>query len=167
VKTRDNYGGPRDRRTEVGIHAETSSEQAQLPNVMSTVAVVVALAGGSAWAAATIGAGDIKKNAVRSKRIKNGAVTRRKLADGAVNSARLASGAVRAPDLGKVIVVSDTITIPNHDNGQNAAFCPQGTSRIGGGGASAIFGMPIAGSRPDGDTAWSAFARNDTGASRA
>jgi hypothetical protein len=135
-------------------------------NLMSTIAVVVALVGGTAWAAATIGAGDIKKNAVRSKHIKNGAVTRRKLADGAVNSAKLASGAVRAPDLGRVIVVNNTISIPDANNGQTAAFCPQGTRRIGGGGASAVFGMPIAGTRPDGDTAWGTFARNDTGMPR-
>jgi hypothetical protein len=73
---------------------------------------------------------------------------------------------VRASDLGPISVVTKTITIPNNSNGQDAAFCPDGTQRIGGGAASQVFGMPISGSRPDGDTAWGAYARNDTGAPR-
>ena len=47
-------------------------------NVMASVAVFAALAGG-AYAAATIDAGDIKKNAVRTKHIKNGEVNARDL----------------------------------------------------------------------------------------
>jgi hypothetical protein len=49
-------------------------------NVMSSIAVFAVLAGGSAWAAAKIGAGDIKRNAIHSKHIKRKAVTRAKLA---------------------------------------------------------------------------------------
>jgi hypothetical protein len=48
-------------------------------NVMATLAMF-AILGGGAYAAATIGADDIKKNAVRSKHIKKKAVTAPKLA---------------------------------------------------------------------------------------
>ena len=48
-------------------------------NVISTLALFLVL-GGGAWAAATIGPNDIKRNAVHSKHIKNKAVTRAKLA---------------------------------------------------------------------------------------
>ena len=48
-------------------------------NVMASIAVFAALAGG-AYAAATIGANDIKKDAVRTKHIKNGQVGARDLA---------------------------------------------------------------------------------------
>lgn len=43
-------------------------------NTMATIALFVALGGGGAYAAATIGAGDIQRNAVRSKHIKNNEV---------------------------------------------------------------------------------------------
>lgn len=49
-------------------------------NVMSSIAVFAVLAGGGAWAATKIGAGDIKRNAIHSKHIKSKAVTRAKLA---------------------------------------------------------------------------------------
>jgi hypothetical protein len=43
-------------------------------NVLSTIAVVSVLGTGSAYAAAQIGAGDIKRNAVRSKHVKMNAL---------------------------------------------------------------------------------------------
>ncbi len=44
-------------------------------NTMATIALFVALGSGGAYAAATIGADDIERNAVRSKHIKNNRVT--------------------------------------------------------------------------------------------
>jgi hypothetical protein len=44
-------------------------------NVMATIAVFIAL-GSGAYAAATIGAGDIEENAVRSKHVKDGKIKR-------------------------------------------------------------------------------------------
>lgn len=61
-------------------------------NVMSTIAVFGVLAGGGAYAASQIKAGDIKKNAVHSKHIKKGAVKTPELADGAVTDEKLAGG---------------------------------------------------------------------------
>jgi hypothetical protein len=63
-------------------------------------------------------------------------------------------------------VVSQKITIPNHDQNQAAACYPQGTRRISRSALSGVYGMPIAGSHPDPNSeAWVATARNDTGGS--
>jgi hypothetical protein len=67
-------------------------------NVLGLVAIFIAL-GGTAWAAAQIGANDIKENAVRSKHIKAGNVKNSDLADGAVTSAIVADGALGAADI--------------------------------------------------------------------
>lgn len=97
-------------------------------NVMSTIAVFAVL-GGGAYAAGTIGAGDIKKNAVRAKHVKKGqiaakhlkrnavtsaklkagAVTEGKLADGAVANRKLASGAVATRNLADGAVANRNI----------------------------------------------------------
>jgi hypothetical protein len=59
-------------------------------NAMATIAVFGVLAGGGAYAASKIGAGDIAKNAVRSKHIKKNAVKTPKIKNGAVTEAKLA-----------------------------------------------------------------------------
>ena len=58
-------------------------------NVVSTIALFAVLAGGGAWAASKIGAGDIEKNAVRTRHIKNGQVKRSDLAKAAVSPSKL------------------------------------------------------------------------------
>ena len=68
-------------------------------NVTSMLALFVALGGTTAWAVATIGTNDIKRNAVRSKHIKSGNVKRSDIAANAVNSQRLANGSVASADL--------------------------------------------------------------------
>jgi hypothetical protein len=45
-------------------------------DVMAALALVAAIAGGTAYAAAKIGSGDIKRNAIKSSHIQNGKVTR-------------------------------------------------------------------------------------------
>jgi hypothetical protein len=62
-------------------------------NVMATLAMFVAL-GGGAYAAATIGAADIKRNAVRPKHIKPNTVKSRHISRGAVDSADIRNNAV-------------------------------------------------------------------------
>lgn len=62
-------------------------------NVMATVAVFVAL-GGGAYAAATIGARDIRSDAVRSRHIASQAVQTSDIARRAVTGSRLARGSV-------------------------------------------------------------------------
>lgn len=64
-------------------------ERLTYANVMATIAVFAAL-GGGAYAAATIGASDIKKNAVRAKHVKKNQI----------RAAHLRKGAVRAKHIG-------------------------------------------------------------------
>jgi hypothetical protein len=60
------------------------------PNVMSTIAVIVAL-GGTSYAAVKLG-----KSSVRSRNLAAGAVTSQKIKNGAVTSSKIANGAVTA-----------------------------------------------------------------------
>lgn len=80
-------------------------------NVTSVIALFVAL-GGTAFAAATIGADDIKRNAVRSKHIKQSNVKRGDLAPNAVNGGKIANGAVRTPDIGDGTVTAAKLNAP-------------------------------------------------------
>lgn len=68
-------------------------------NVASTLALVLATSTGGAYAAATIGSADIKKNAVQSKHIAGGAVQAGDLAGNAVNSAKVKDGTLTGADL--------------------------------------------------------------------
>ncbi len=61
--------------------------------IISVIALVAAL-GGSAYAVKKIGATQLKRNAVTTKKIKNGAVTTLKIANGAVTNPKIANGAV-------------------------------------------------------------------------
>ena len=68
-------------------------------NVMSTIAVFLLLAGGTAIAAKqlgkkTVGAKQLKSNAVTTAKIKKAAVTKAKIKDGAVDSTKLADNSV-------------------------------------------------------------------------
>lgn len=115
-------------------------ERLSYANVISTIAVFGVLAAGSAYAAATIGAGDIKKNAVRSKHIRNKAVSTAKLADGAVTGRKLADGAVGGSKLAAGIphdieIVSGSSLTNSADKSAQVA-CPAGKLAIGGGAAS-------------------------------
>ena len=64
-------------------------------NVMSTIAMVLALGGATALAA-----GHLKKNTVTSKSIKNGAIKTADLKGSAVTSTKIADGAVGIGDVG-------------------------------------------------------------------
>jgi hypothetical protein len=89
-------------------------------NVMSTIAVFAVL-GGGAYAAGTIGAKDIKKNAVRAKHVKKNqiaakhlkknAVTAAKIAAGSVSAAKLADGAVANGKLAEGVVTTGKLGV--------------------------------------------------------
>jgi hypothetical protein len=78
-------------------------------NVASTLALVLAMSTGGAYAHGMIGSAQIKQNAVKSRHIagqnvktpdiKNNAVTRRKLANGSVNSAKVSDRSLKGTDL--------------------------------------------------------------------
>jgi hypothetical protein len=73
-------------------------------NVLSTVAVVLVLAGGTAYAANqlaknSVGTKQLKKNSVTAKKIKKNAVTKAKVKAGAIDSSKIADGAVTGGDI--------------------------------------------------------------------
>lgn len=68
-------------------------------NVTLVLALFIALGGTTVYAANTVGAGDIQRNAVRSKHLRDGDVKRRDLANSAVNGPKIADGGVGAPDI--------------------------------------------------------------------
>ena len=92
-------------------------------NAVGYLALVVALSSTSAWAAATIGARDIKPDAVRSKHIKEGNVKGKHVAPGAIGASRLADGSVTTPKLANAAVTnqklgSDAVTSANVLDGE-------------------------------------------------
>ena len=73
-------------------------------NVMSTIAVLVAVGGGSAYAAA-----QLANRSVTTRKLANGAVTTRKLANGAVTTSKLANGAVTTSKLANGAVTTSDL----------------------------------------------------------
>jgi hypothetical protein len=67
-------------------------------DILALVAFFIAVAGGGAYAAATIGAGDIKDNAVHSNHILNGAVQKADLAANSVGSGKVNDGTLLRQD---------------------------------------------------------------------
>ena len=72
--------------------------QINFANVTALLALFIAL-GGTVYAAATIGASDIKRNAVRAKHIKANNVKRPDIAANAVNAAKIAGNAVGSSEV--------------------------------------------------------------------
>ena len=111
-------------------------------NVMSTIAVVIAIAGGSTAVAVTVNAS--KKSDVNKKgNIRAGRVTAKKLADGAIAAAKL----------------GDIQLFQASGNPAATASCPAGTRLFAGGGGTAA-PAALATSQPEGN-AW--LAVSDTG----
>lgn len=84
------------------------------PNVMSTIAVFIALGGATAFAATalpknSVGSRQLKKNAVTATKIEAGAVSGNRLADGAVSSDQLAGGAVTGAKIADGGVTADKL----------------------------------------------------------
>ncbi|HEX4730095.1 MAG TPA: hypothetical protein VH299_02445 [Solirubrobacterales bacterium] len=79
-------------------------------NVMSSIAVFLVVAGGSAFAASTLG-----KNTVGTKQLKNNAVTTAKIKNGAVTGAKIGSGAVGASNINTA-----GLTVPNATHADSA-----------------------------------------------
>jgi hypothetical protein len=77
--------------------------------VVAYLALFIALATGSAVAAKKIGSGQLKKNAVKTKKIANKAVTDKKLADAAVTSDKLADASVVSDKLAQDSVATGKI----------------------------------------------------------
>ncbi|HXS46468.1 MAG TPA: hypothetical protein VN756_03290 [Solirubrobacterales bacterium] len=78
-------------------------------NIVSTLALFLALSGGAAFAASKIDSGDIAPGAVRTANVFKRAITSGKLAVGAVRSNQIADGAVGSNQIGPGAVGSRQI----------------------------------------------------------
>jgi hypothetical protein len=68
-------------------------------NVVSTLALVIALGGGAVYASSKIGAGNIRKGAIRSFQIKNRQVRRPDIAGGSINSRKVSNSSLTGKDI--------------------------------------------------------------------
>ena len=96
------------RRRGMTRRGRRTERQLNFTTVTSLLALFIAL-GGTVYAAATIGAGDIKRNAVRAKHIKSANVKRADIAPNAVNGGRVANESLAAADLGPNSVTGSEI----------------------------------------------------------
>jgi hypothetical protein len=68
-------------------------------NVVSTIALVLAVSGGAVYAANKIGARGIRKNAIHSSHIKNKQVKRQDIAGGSINSRKVSNESLTGKDI--------------------------------------------------------------------
>jgi hypothetical protein len=68
-------------------------------NVASTIALALAIGGGTVYAAGKIGGSQIEKGAVRSPQIKNREVKRQDIAGGAINSKKVSNQSLTGKDV--------------------------------------------------------------------
>jgi hypothetical protein len=68
-------------------------------NIVSTLALVLAVGGGAVYAATRIGAKQIRKGAVHSRQIRNGQVRRQDIAGGAINSRKVSNDTLKGKDI--------------------------------------------------------------------
>ncbi len=93
-------------------------------NIVSTLALIVAVAGIPAAVAVT----KAKKNSVTSKSIVNGTIKTKDLAANAVTTEKIAAGHVTAADLAAGEVIRNEAVNP-------VAACPRGSQLLGAGGS--------------------------------
>jgi hypothetical protein len=121
--------------------------------LVAMLALVAALSGGTAWAAATVGTDDIKNKAVttpkldteavrtaklapqavKRAKIAPGAVRTAKIFDDAVTSAKIRDGQVRAPDLGVITQRINSSSLAAGTTGGVVASCNADERVISGG----------------------------------
>jgi hypothetical protein len=132
------------------MRAELASLRAQVERrrrspatVIALVACIIAVSGGTALAAATVGTADIKRGAVTTPKLANaaaetnkiagGAVTGSKLRKGAVSSGKIGTGQVRAPNLGTITERYSGLAAPPLATSTVTATCEVGERVVGGG----------------------------------
>jgi hypothetical protein len=81
-------------------------------NVVSTIALFLALGGGAAYAASKIESGDLAPGAVRTPNVFKRAIASGKLALGAVRSNQIADGAVGSKQIGAGAVAPSNLEFP-------------------------------------------------------
>jgi hypothetical protein len=105
-------------------------------NVASTLALVVALGSGGAYAAG------LAKNSVASKQIKDHSIKAKDLRPDSVTSTAVANGSLTAQDLAPGVGIPPvtvqfeeaTVDLADGAKGSYTVFCPPGQQAIGGGG---------------------------------
>ena len=156
-------------------------------NVMSTLAMFLVVAGGTALAASvkknSVSSNSIKDNAVLSKDLKNGkavassdvkdnSLSASDVKDGSLTGDDIADGSIATDDLGDGSVISNnlgTITrfskvgsVPANSETGVVATCPAGSIALSGGGRSNALNMPVVGiSKDNAAEAWVYDVRND------
>jgi hypothetical protein len=128
-------------------------------NVMATLAMFAAL-GGGAYAAATIGAGDIKKNAVRSKHIKTNVVKGRDVAEDTLVIGAQALGTIRERS-------ATDPDIAAGDSGQAGVQCHANEQFLSGGSDYSGTDVSIAATRFEPPNGWRVFLDNEAGSGEA
>jgi hypothetical protein len=81
-------------------------------NVVSTLALFLALSGGVAFAASKIHTKDIAKRAITSGKLALGAVRSNQIADGAVSAQQIANGSVGSKQIGAAAVAPANLQFP-------------------------------------------------------
>jgi hypothetical protein len=95
---------------------ERLRRQITYANVVSTLALVLAMGGGAVYAAGKIGGDQIKKGAIHSFQIKNSQVRRQDIAGGSINSKKVSNESLTGKDikedtLGLVPLAQDARTL--------------------------------------------------------
>jgi hypothetical protein len=83
-------------------------------NVVSTLALFLALSGGVAFAASKIHTRDIAKRAITSGKLAVGAVRSNQIADGAVSAKQIGAGAVSSSKIGAGSVAPSNLQFPTY-----------------------------------------------------
>jgi hypothetical protein len=100
-------------------------------DVMTAVAFFIAIGGGGAYAAATIGAADIKDNAIRSRHILDQGVTTRDLAANSVGTGNVIDGSITRDVLQGGLLPFAPIAFDTHlDNGNGAGTGISGVDEV-------------------------------------
>ncbi len=112
-------------------------------NVVATLALVVALAGGTAFAASQM----LPRNSVGAKQIKKEAVGAGKLKNGAVTGPKIAAGAVTGPDinLGTLGPVPSSVNANHASSADNATHSTSADNAVN---ASTVGGKPASAFAP-------------------
>lgn len=110
-------------------------------NVVATLALIVAVAGGSTAIAISA---KVKKNSVSGKQIKKGTIRASNIKSGAITADKIADGNVTGPKLAPINVVTTVSDTPNP--GTANATCPGANERLLGGGAYTLNGAQLSGS---------------------
>jgi hypothetical protein len=112
--------------------AVTNSQLAD--NAVTTSKLADGAVANSKLAENAVTSGKITNAAITNSKLADNAVTNSKLAENAVTTAKISNGGVRAPDLGPIVTVQNTVQIAAGAEGTADVACPAGSIMLSGGG---------------------------------